>query len=122
MTHIHRRGLLDTSVVVDLAMLSEVDLPTESAICTLTLSELGAGPHATKDPAERARRQAVLQRAEVTFDPLPFDRRSAESYAQIYAAVRNAGRQVRGRAVDLLIAAVALAHRLPLLPPQCTAP
>lgn len=114
MTPAHQRGLLDTSVVVDLASLTESDLPAEPAICTITLAELSAGPLAARSPAERARRLAVLQRTEVTFDPLPFDRASAQSYAQIYAAVRSFGRQPRTRVADLLIAAVAQAHQLPL--------
>ena len=32
------------------------------------MAELAAGPHATDDPAERARRQDRLQRVEATFD------------------------------------------------------
>lgn len=109
------RGLLDTSVVIDLAVLGVADLPALPAVSALTVAELTAGPHATDDPAERARRQAVLQRTETTFDPLPFDQRAAQSYGRIYAAVRAAGRQARGRrAIDLMIAAVALANELPL--------
>ena len=91
------------------------DLPLEIAICAVTLAELTAGPHATSDPAERARRQDRLQRVESTFDPLPFDAAAARAYGRIYAAVTAAGRKARGRrAVDLLIAATALAAGLPL--------
>ena len=79
------------------------------------LPELAAGPHAADDPAERARRQDRLQRSEVLFDPLPFDAEAARAHGLVYAAVTSAGRKARGpRAVDLLIAATALAHRLPL--------
>jgi hypothetical protein len=42
-------------------------------ISAVTLGELSAGPHHTADPAERARRVSVLQHAEATFEPLPFD-------------------------------------------------
>jgi hypothetical protein len=35
----------------------------------VTLAELAAGPHATADRTERARRQDRLQRAEATFTP-----------------------------------------------------
>jgi predicted nucleic acid-binding protein len=74
-----------------------------------------AGPHAAADAVERARRQERLQYAEATFDPLPFGASSARAYGRIYTAVTAAGRKARGRrAVDLLIAAVALANRLPL--------
>lgn len=112
--HRHERGLLDTSVVVDLAVLAPGDLPAQPAVSALTVAELTAGPHATDDPAERARRQAHLQRTETTFDPLPFDHHAAQCYGQVYAAVRARGRTARGRVVDLLIAAVALANQLPL--------
>ena len=69
----HVRGLLDTSVVVDLDEIDPDLLPDEPAICSVTLAELAAGPHATSDSAERARRQEHLQRIEAIFDPLPFD-------------------------------------------------
>jgi len=79
------------------------------------MAELAAGPHATSDPDERARRQDRLQRAEASFDPLPFDSAAARSYGRLYAAIVATGRKARGpRAVDLLIAATALAADLPL--------
>lgn len=109
------RGLIDTSVVIDLDHLDVDELPHEVTVSALTLAELAAGPHATNDADERARRQDRLQRAEVSFDPLPFDDRAARAYGRVYAAVVATGRKARGpRAVDLLIAASALAHELPL--------
>lgn len=109
------RGLIDTSVVIDLEQLDPADLPVEVAISALTLAELAAGPHATGDADERARRQDRLQRTEAAFDPLPFDAEAARSYGRIYAAVAAVGRKARGpRAVDLLIAATAHASSLPL--------
>lgn len=109
-------ALLDTSVVIDLDRISSDDLPEEQAICTITLAELAAGPHATDDSAERARRQDRLQRIESVMDPLPFDAAAARAYGRIYAATRAATRKPRGaRAVDMLIAAVALANQLPLV-------
>jgi predicted nucleic acid-binding protein len=109
------RGLLDTSVVVDLERVADEALPEEAAISSLTLAELAAGPHATSDMDERARRQERLQRAEATFDPLPFDTAAARAYGVLYAAVLSIGRKARGRrAIDLLIAAVARGNDLPL--------
>ena len=67
------RGLLDTSVVLDLEHIEPGRLPIEVAVSAITMAELAAGPHATPDPEERARRQDRLQRAEAAFDPLPFD-------------------------------------------------
>ena len=109
------RGLLDTSIVIDLELLDSSQLPIESAISAITMAELAAGPHATSDPAERARRQDRLQRAEAVFDPLPFDSEASRANGRIYAAVVGAGRKARGaRAVDLLIAATACSAGLPL--------
>jgi predicted nucleic acid-binding protein len=109
------RGLIDTSVVIDLDHIDVSQLPEELAVSTITMAELSAGPHATDDASERARRQDRLQRAEATFDPLPFGGESARAYGLIYAAVVAAGRKARGpRAVELLIAATALAGNVPL--------
>jgi predicted nucleic acid-binding protein len=109
------RGLLDTSVVIALDHLAPTDLPDALAIATITLAELAAGPHATDDPTERARRQQRLQLAEATFDPLPFDTACARAYGLVYAQTMAAGRKAcASRAVDLLIAATAVAHELPL--------
>jgi len=109
------RGLLDTSVVIDLEHIDIARLPREIAISSLTMAELAAGPHATDDSGERGRRQDRLQRAEAVFESLPFDAEAARAYGRIYAAVAGAGRKARGaRAVDLLIAATAASEGLPL--------
>jgi predicted nucleic acid-binding protein len=109
------QGLIDTSVLIDLDQIDADRLPNELAISALTMAELAAGPHATGDSAERARRQDRLQRAEATYDPLPFDADAARAYGRIYEAIIVTGRKARRpRAVDLLIAATALAANLPL--------
>ncbi len=111
----HRRGLIDTSIVIDIETLDPSKLPVEVAISAITMAELAAGPHATTDPDERARRQDRLQRAEAAFDPLPFDADAARAYGRVFSAVTATGRKARGpRVVDLLIAATALAAGLPL--------
>jgi predicted nucleic acid-binding protein len=107
--------LLDTSVIIDLEEIDASRLPISVAVSALTMAELAAGPHATHDPDERGRRQDRLQRAEAAFDPLPFDGEAARAYGRVFASVIAAGRKARGaRAVDLLIAATALAEDLPL--------
>jgi predicted nucleic acid-binding protein len=109
------RGVIDTSVVVDLEQLDVRQLPVELAVSAITMAELAAGPHATGDADERARRQDRLQRAEAAFDPLPFDGEAARAYGRIYAAEVASGRKARGpRALDLLIAATACAEGLPI--------
>ncbi len=108
------RGLLDTSVVIDHDVVDPALLPDESAISAVTLAELAAGPHATSDEQERARRQDRLQWAAATWDPLPFDAEAARIYGRVFAAAKAAGRTSRSRLADLLIAATAAANGLPL--------
>lgn len=102
-------------MLIDLERINPHDLPAELSVSAVTMAELAAGPHATRDPDERARRQDRLQRAEATFEPLPVDALVARAYGRVYAAVASGGRKARGRrAFDLLIAATALAAGLPL--------
>jgi predicted nucleic acid-binding protein len=109
------RGILDTSVVIELERFDPEQLPIEIAISAITMAELGAGPHSTADPEERPRRQDGLQRAEAAFDPLPFDSEASRAYGRVYSAVVAAGRTARGaRAADLLIAATVCSTGLPL--------
>jgi hypothetical protein len=108
------RGLLDTSVVIDLNLVDPELLPDESAIAAVTLAELAAGPHATQDAQERARRQDRLQWTAATWDALPFDKDAARMYGRVFAAVRSTGRTTRSRLADLLIASTAAANDLPL--------
>ncbi|MGL5927978.1 MAG: type II toxin-antitoxin system VapC family toxin [Dermatophilaceae bacterium] len=108
------RGLLDTSTLIDLPDLPADLLPDSSAISTVTLAELAAGPHATTDPVERAIRQQRVQWAEATFDALPFDRDAARVYGHLSALVVAAGHTPRRRVADLQIAATAAAAGLPL--------
>jgi predicted nucleic acid-binding protein len=108
------RGLLDTSVVIDHDLINPSSLPDESAIAAITLAELAAGPHATEDKEERARRQDRLQWATATWDPLSFDAEAARVYGRMFAAARVAGQTSRSRLADLLIASTAAANSLPV--------
>ena len=80
----------------------------------MTLAELAAGPHATVDDGERARRQDRLQWAAAMWEPLPLDAEAARAFGRVFAATKVAGRTGRTRLADLLIAATAAAHGLPL--------
>lgn len=60
-------------MLIDLEVIDASALPVEVAVSAISMAELAAGPHATADTDERARRQDRLQRAEAAFDPLPFD-------------------------------------------------
>ncbi len=109
------RGLLDTSVVIDLDRIDPARLPAELAISAVTLAELASGPHATTDASARAERQDRLQRIESGIESLPFDTACARAYGRVYAATAGAGRKPRGpRVLDLQIAATAIANALPL--------
>lgn len=101
--------------MADRRALASIARDTEIAISALTFAELIAGLHAASDELMRARRRVHLLRIEKRVEALPFDVGCARAWARIYAAVDGIGRKPRGsRAVDLMIAATALAHGLPL--------
>ncbi|QGN47566.1 PIN domain-containing protein [Micromonospora sp. WMMC415] len=108
------RGLVDTNVVIHLAALDLAELPEEMVISAVTLAELSAGPHHADDRTERARRMSVLQHAEATFDPLPFDAEAARAFGMVTGAVLATGRTTRRRIADLMIASIAYANGLAL--------
>lgn len=109
------RYLLDTSAVIDLPGPAEIAPHAEYLISTITVAELNAGIHNAMDPVQRSGRLARLQWVSDAFDPLPFTVAAARMYGQLVALVLAAGRNPRPRRMDLLIAAVAATHRLPLL-------
>jgi len=108
-------GLLDTSVIIDLDLIGPEELPLAVGVSAITMAELAAGPAASADAAESARRQDRLQRAEAAFEAIPFGSDAARAYGRVHAAVLAAGRQPRRRFADLLIAASAVAEGLPLV-------
>jgi tRNA(fMet)-specific endonuclease VapC len=109
------RGILDTSTVIAMRQITDpAALPAEPLITTVTLAELSTGPLVARDDQERAARQAHLQQAEADFDPLPFDRAAARAFGQVAASLRKSDRKATARAYDALIAATALANRLPV--------
>jgi len=110
----HERGVLDTSVIVDLESLAENALPLQSCVAAVTLAELAAGLHTTQSTVERGARLMRLQFVESQLDSLPFDAASARRYGQLIALVVAAGQSPRPRRLDLMIAATALVHDLPL--------
>jgi toxin FitB len=105
------RGLLDTSVVIA----SDVtDLPDEAAISAATLAELHFGVLLATDDRVRAERLRRLTEVESRFDPLPIDAAVARSHGMLAHRTVLAGRSVRRRSLDLLIAATAHALGVPL--------
>jgi predicted nucleic acid-binding protein len=109
------RGLLDTSVFIareDGRVLQTDRLPEQSLVSVVTLAELHAGVLAAADTATRQRRLVTAQlAAEVA--PLPIDAAAAAQWARLRVLVHEAGRRIGVN--DLWIAAVALAHDLPVI-------
>jgi hypothetical protein len=111
----HIRGVLDTSVVILRDRLAGHEaLPAVPLITAITLAELSAGPLVATDEVERARRLSHLQQAEVDFNPLPFDADAARVFGSVSASLRKSGRKSAARGKDAMIAAIALAGRLPV--------
>ena len=113
------RGLIDTNIIILRSVLDPAGLPDELAISAITVAELSAGVHLVRGDsaqaiAERARRVDTLQRVEHEFDPLPFDAACARAFGRVAAAVAAIGRTPRRRVADLMIAATAVVHQLPL--------
>lgn len=109
-------GLLDTSVVIAAAEEPgiEVNFPDQVAISAATLAELHFGVLLAKDELTRQLRLRRLGVIESSIQTLPIDSEVARAFAAIAHAVKLAGRQPRARVMDHLIAATALAHRIPL--------
>ena len=113
------QGLLDTNILTLRRWIPAEHLPDEMAISTVTVAELAAGVHLVDGDdevsnRERARRVAVLQQTENEFDAVAFDTDAARTFGQMAAALKSAGRTPRRRALDLMIAATAAVHRLPV--------
>jgi tRNA(fMet)-specific endonuclease VapC len=102
-----------TSTVIMLPRISDpLSLPADPLITTVTLAELSVGPLVARDEGERSARQAHVQQAETDFEPLPFDRSSAQAFGHVAASLRRSGRKTGARAYDAMIAATAMANGL----------
>jgi predicted nucleic acid-binding protein len=110
----HKRVLLDTSVVIDFPVDAVGSLAASAAVSTITLAELAYGLH-TDDPLLNTAREQRYHWITSTFAPIPFDTSAARVYGALCASVRAIGRDPRPRRFDLLIAAVAVALRIPLV-------
>ncbi|MCC6944015.1 MAG: PIN domain-containing protein [Thermomicrobiales bacterium] len=102
------KAILDTNLLVD----ESLNHPGyEIAVSSLSWAELGLGIRKATDPAERARREARVARLRAVLGPgIPFDDAAADAYEAVCGLVLANGREVRGRAIDLMIAATAAAH------------
>lgn len=109
-----QRGMLDTSAVIDLPALDPARLPVEAAIPAIVLAELAQGIAMTKSAEQVMIRSQRLADIEAAFAAIPFDREAARRYGTLVALTIAADRDPRPRRIDLMIAATAAAHGLPL--------
>jgi predicted nucleic acid-binding protein len=110
-----QRALIDTSVLAGLKRSELLRLSSRLAASTVTIAELARGPGAATEDLEKVRRRLHLEQVEASVEALPFDLACARAYGAVRGAVQCIGRKPRGsRAMDLLIAATALAHDMPL--------
>lgn len=102
------RALLDTSLLVA----GDLDHPGyEVAVASLSWAELQFGIRAARSELERARRQTRIFRLRALLGSgLPFDDAAAATYGILCGLVLANGREVRGRAIDLMIVATAATH------------
>lgn len=106
-----RRVLIDTSVLIGVEDVGTL----EGAISVASIAELHFGVLVRAPEEERSRRTRRLGVIEATFDPLPVTAAVGREWGQLAAAVVNRKGKPRRRAMDLLIAATANVHGVPLL-------
>ena len=109
-----QRGMLDTCTVIDLPALDPARLPVEVAIPAVVLAELAQVVAMTKSAEQIMIRSQRLADIEAAFAAIPFDREAARRYGTLVALTIAASRNPRPRRIDLMIAATAAAHGLPL--------
>lgn len=108
-------ALVDTSVFVGLESGRRLDvdlLPDDLHVSVVTVAEIEAGVLSAPDTQTRSRRMQTLQRA-AALVPLSVDQSAASHWAHLRVALREAGRSVGVN--DLWIAAIAVAHALPVV-------
>ncbi|MFE6888634.1 type II toxin-antitoxin system VapC family toxin [Streptomyces sp. NPDC057694] len=110
----HPAGILDTCAYIDLDLLDAAALPHRPRLTSLTFAELHQGVATARDAATRAARTEKLAAAVADFDPLPFDSEAGARYGTLVALTLGIGRDPRPHRLDLMIAAIASTHELPL--------
>lgn len=113
------RGILDTSVLIDLHVgaVSTDALPDEQAITSLSLGELGFGVVVASTDEARLDRQARLDHYRELFrgNTIPYDAEAALLFGRVVGSVLGSGKQaIRRRTVDLQMAAIAVSRQVPL--------
>lgn len=110
-----RPAVADTSVLIDWNTEQVAKHAEQVTVSILTIAELQYGITAHDNLVEQQRRRARIQTTLDHCEVLPFDLASTEFYATLCSLMRQHGRSPRGRRLDLMIAATAARHDLPLL-------
>lgn len=109
------RGLLDTSVFIadeSGRALEVAALPDEGYVSVITVAELELGVLAAIDTETRSRRLATAE-AVAALQPLAIDAAAASQWARLRMRLHEEGRRMNVN--DLWVAAVAVAHGLPVV-------
>jgi predicted nucleic acid-binding protein len=108
-------GLLDTSVFIARESGRPLgELPDRVAVSVVTIGELQLGVLNARDDAARACRADTLTLAR-TADPIPISEAVMVTWARLVADCRAAGIHRMIKLTDVLIAATAVEHGLPVV-------
>lgn len=107
-------ALADTSVWIQPPADGFAAHADELAVSIITVAELQYGL-TSGDPLEALNRRRRLQVVLDSYEVLPLDLPTTELYGVLAGIVRDGGRNPRPRRFDLLIAATAARHQMPLL-------
>lgn len=110
--------MVDTNVIVALEKGGPVDLSIydeygETFVSAISVSELLVGVYYADTELRRARRTDFVERVLSEVRILDFTEEVARVHARIFASLKQTGRLIGAH--DLIIAATALYHGLPLL-------
>ncbi len=111
--------LLDTSVLIALergqlsaTAIGETEPGARLSISVITVSELLHGFHRARTASQRRVRERFLEALFAGFVILPFDLAAAREHARVWADMAQSGEAIGPH--DLIIAATALAHQIPV--------
>lgn len=110
------RYLLDTSVLIaEGSVVDSLGVDGEIAISAASLAELHFGVLIASTIEQRGRRAHRLGAIEAALAPLPLDAAVCREWGRLAATVVARGGKPRRRTMDLMIAATANVHDLPLV-------
>jgi predicted nucleic acid-binding protein len=113
--------MVDTNILIDLPWYEEAGLlPDEVITSAVSLAELAYGVAAAPSPLEQPRRNRVYARLRSVLDVQAFDADCADAYTDLIALVLASNRSPRPRRLDLMIAATAVVHQVPLYTANAT--